>query len=126
MIILTRFFFHYSAYISFKPTLWVISALFLSACQTSIIPPQTANLDPHDSIELVNTPEDTAKSAQKSEQPSNQISYNSKVDNTPSAEVLFSTTTPSVIVTDPPPESAESIAEKIANNNSLAWSELVL
>ncbi|MBT6076360.1 MAG: LysM peptidoglycan-binding domain-containing protein [Oceanospirillaceae bacterium] len=72
----------------------------------------------------MNTPEDTAKSAQKSEQPSNQISYNSKVDNTPSAEVLFSTTTPSVIVTDPPPESAESIAEKIANNNSLAWSEL--
>jgi len=124
MIILTRFFFHYSAYISFKPTLWVISALFLSACQTSIIPPQTANLDPYDSIELVNTPEDTAKSAQKSEQPSNQISYNSKVDNTPSAEVLFSTTTLSVIVTDPPPESAESIAEKIANNNSLAWSEL--
>ena len=109
-IALTRFFSHQTFKRPLKPVLYVATVLFLSACQTPILQPYLSNSDipkVSDVPEVANATTEMQKefvvAIGKDAQPSKEIRYNSETASYPSAQ---------------------AIAENIANDNSLGWSEI--
>jgi membrane-bound lytic murein transglycosylase D len=105
IIILTLPFLQLISKCSFKSMVLVASALLLSACQTPQLQPQLSNSNTpiSDSHTLSDAPIFSVLGTPQEAQQSNVIRYNSEVK---------------------PYESAEKIAEKIANDNAHGWSEL--
>ena len=149
-IVLTRIFLHQTFKRSHSAILYVATALFLSACQTPILQPNLTNSDISKVADVTNAVE-VSDVAQTSDiaVPSDVAQVSSvavvaEVTASDSPEVVGTTETiepPKEIVietsqeteltnvirydleTEPYP-SAQAIAEKMANDNSLGWSEI--
>jgi membrane-bound lytic murein transglycosylase D len=133
IIILTLHFLHLISKCSFKSMFLVAAALLLSACQTPQLQPQLSNSDTpmSDPLTLSSAPINSGLEIPQEGHQSNVIRYNSEVEPYQSAEEIAEK-----IANDDAHgrygldseveayESAEEIAEKIANNNAHGWSEL--
>tara|TARA_B110000503_G_scaffold55850_1_gene89628 strand:- start:14927 stop:16780 length:1854 start_codon:yes stop_codon:yes gene_type:complete len=108
----------------------VAAALLLSACQTPLLQPQQSNLDIPYSISS-DAPIDSVVSTRQETEPSNEIHYNSEAQTYETAETIAGKITNneslewSELDSEAQTyESAEKIAEKIVNDNAHGWSEL--
>ena len=115
-IILIKFVLHLLTDSEKKPLFFVASLLLLSACQTAVIQPQLANKQQTpitDNIVAENVPRAPAKAvAQSAVTP-----VTSLIDIELADTGEFEAQTKPVIT-------AQAIAQKIANENDLGWSEL--
>lgn len=115
-----------------KPTFFVGVALLLGACQTSVLQPQVSGTSAPLPIDTSETPKSAEKtsSTQKSApiQTLKPIAPAALVTDVQLGEVPIKNTTAFAVVDNKiamkPTLTAQAIAEQIANDNSLGWSEL--
>jgi|TARA_B110000914_G_scaffold129115_1_gene112835 membrane-bound lytic murein transglycosylase D len=122
IIALMRIFLHQTSKCLFKPMLLVAITFFLSGCQTQTLKPQPSNsdipVDVADALEIVaDTPEDIVNAPEDVADVSADVVGEMPQQTQPSSESASN----SNIAIYP---AAQKIAEKIASNVFIAWSEL--